>query len=788
MNAIIPTVVSDIRRRRVQSVVIAVVLFLASGATTLALSLLDEANGPYDRAFAAVRGAHITVTYDSSHASLARIRRTAGAAPVTEAAGPFPEVQSIYSTALGGATGLAVIGRGGPGGPLDQLTMESGRWAQRAGEVVVERRLADRLELSVGSRLTPAGGGRRPDLTVVGIAASISPLVDAWVLPSQISALTAPGYPLQEQMLYRVRHAGTDAALQSSIQKITAGLPPTAVRSVDTYLQIEQNASRTTNVMIPFLLAFGIFALVASILIIGNVVSGVVISGYRDIGVMKAVGFTPLQVVLVLLGDVLGVGVLACLAGIAAGTVLSQPFLASTAHALDLPAAFTAPLPIDLGVFVLVIVASVLATVLPARRAARLDSISAITRGSSPVSDGPPRFVESASRLPVPVAVSLGIEDLLARPVRSLTTAVAVLAGVATAVFGISLHLSLGQVAEHLIRDRYAQIEVFTPGGGQKGQVPSKPGAPLALPTPPSDRQVMRMLGSDPQTRHIVAEGQSEVTFPQLGEPVVYYAYRGPSAWTGYALIAGRWFRRPGEVVAPSRVLEEGHLHIGQRFVAFHGSRAMQLTLVGEILDQDNNDLLLRGTWSTLAAVEPHLSIEQYEVQLVPGASPEEYGHRHSRPALYVRPTEQASENTTFILFNSVIAGLALVVILIAAAGVFNTVVLATRERARDTAILKAVGMAPRGVIAMVLVSVGILGIVAGSAGIPVGLLLHARVLTLMGRVASDTRIPPAFYDLIPHSRLPLLVLVGVIIAVVGAWIPAGWAARAGVTEVLQSE
>ena len=67
----------------------------------------------------------------------------------------------------------------------------------------------------------------------------------------------------------------------------------------------------------PFLVAFGVLGLVMSVLIIGIVVSGAVGAGTRRIGILKALGFTPAQVVRAYVaqalipaavGTVLGVG------------------------------------------------------------------------------------------------------------------------------------------------------------------------------------------------------------------------------------------------------------------------------------------------------------------------------------------------------------------------------------------------------------------------------------------------------------------------------------------------
>jgi putative ABC transport system permease protein len=139
-------------------------------------------------------------------------------------------------------------------------------------------------------------------------------------------------------------------------------------------------------------------------------------------------------------------------------------------------------------------------------------------------------------------------------------------------------------------------------------------------------------------------------------------------------------------------------------------------------------------------------------------------------------------------MLNAVIAGLGLVLIVVAVTGVFNTVILTTREKTRDIAILKAIGMAPRQVVTMVVSSVALLGLVAGFLGLPVGLELHRQVLVFMGHIASGTGMPPAFFDLIDHLELPLLALSGVAVAVLGAWLPARWAAARRVAEVLQAE
>ncbi|HLJ67776.1 MAG TPA: FtsX-like permease family protein [Chloroflexota bacterium] len=796
MKAVRTAAFSDLRRRKLQTLIIAFVIVLSSGAATMALSLLIETDAPYDHAFAHANGAHLTIAYDARHVTRSQLIGTGHARGVTAFAGPWRQINTDISTAPPGlGAGATIAGRSRPDAAVDRLTIESGRWARANGEIVLSQHLADDLGAGPGDRVSVGGKNGSQSLLVAGVAASVSPYTDAWVLPGELPALVSPGSVLEYQMIYRVQPSATDADLRHATQAIAGHLPPGSVVSTSNYLDVKRNADITTSVMIPFLLAFSAFALLAAVLIITNVVTGVVIAAYRDFGVMKSIGFTPGQVVLVLMFEILAPVAAGCLAGIPLGTLASQPFLQQTAHALGLPAPFTAVVPVDLLVLAGVLVATILSVLSPALRAGRMSAVDAITRGSAPRAGRASGLDSRLARLPLPRVLSLGAGDAVARPLRSATTLGAILIGATTVVFALSLHLSLQQVAAHLIRDQYAPVQVsrpptLPPGVGKRGFQ----GGPA--PVVPSDRQVVRLIRSNPDTARYVAEVQDSVAVPGIAEPINYYAYRGASSWLGYAMISGRWFSGPGEVVAPTKLVQEAHLQVGQEFTAYLRGRPIHLRLVGEVLDQTDQDLLLRGGWAAVAAVDPALQATDYEIQVRSGVDPQTYAYQLAQAsagtgqinALDVRTVEHSSSNTTFILFNTVIGGLAVVLISIAVAGVFNTVVLTTREKVRDVAILKAIGMAPAQVVAMVITSVAVLGVVAGALGIPAGYLLHREIIQFMGQVASDTAIPPSFFDLIDHRIYPLLALAGVAIAAVGAWIPAQWAASSRVAEVLQSE
>lgn len=776
MSAILKKTLADIRRRKLQTAIVALVVFLSSLTATLALTLLVESDAPFDRAFEQTQGAHLFVSFDSSHITADQVRATAALAPVSAAAGPWRVIPASVMFPGGRTRIIPVAGRDQPGGPVDRLSLDAGRWATQNGEVVLSRDLADETGLQIGDTLAPASDSPLPSLRVVGIAVAIGNDAAAWILPSQLPVTSNPGQPpAQYLMAYRLHHASTAADIRSAVDAINRSVPAGSVLDTSNYLDIKASADTTTAVMIPFLLAFSVFALLASAFIIANLVGGAVIAGTREIGVMKSVGFTPLQVMISYAGQMLLPATVGCLLGLPAGILASQPFLSDTAHAFGLPRTFgIAPSADVLGLGVILAVVA-LTTGIASLKAGRQSAAEAITAGSAPAGHGGSGFARLAGRLPLPRALSLGLGEPMARPVRSAMTTAAILIGVATVAFAVGLHESLTLVASAITRNQQVQVQVFRQAVGKNS------GATI------SDPQVRSLISTQPGTARFVSIGHADITVGGASQPVSVAAYREDSSWIGYAVIHGRWFSAPGEAVAPTAFFTQTGHHVGETITASLYGRPIQLTLVGEIFDPQRNNLLLRTEFASLPL---NLEVWDYEVQLRPGTDPARYAGtlESAGPGIMARINSENGIDTAFLLINSVLAGLAFVLVSIAVAGVFNTVVLNTREKARDIAILKAVGMTPRQVINMILTSVAVLGVAGAFAGIPAGIVLHRNILVLMGQIAAATAVPDQFFNVFGWTFLGGIVLAGLAIAMVGALIPAQWAARSRIAEVLQTE
>jgi putative ABC transport system permease protein len=442
-----------VRRRRLQTVVIGVVVGLSTMMIVVALGLLDAS---FDRAFDQQRGAHLTVTFDPRSA-------LSPAPQVAAAAGPFG-VASLDLTMDPGfpSVPLTVVGRGDPGGEVDRLAVWKGRWVRAPGEIVLDENPVGPTTALVGDRITGPGG--RP-FTVVGFAFSVSRSADAWVTPGQVAGL----HPAAAQMLYRLTAATTTAQIDAARSALTAGLPPGAVLGTKSYLTLRQAAALMAGTFVPFLVVFGLLGLVVAVLIVANVVSGAVVAGIRHIGVLKALGFTPAQVMAVYLTMVSVPAIAGCLLGTVLGNVFATSLLTGAFENYG-SEHLGVPWWVDVAALVGMPLVAALSAAVPARRARRLSATEAISAGATQRTGRAQRVQRRLGGIRLPRSVSLGLGLPFARPARSALTTAAVALGVTSVTLAIGLGSSLATYEKAQSRSGAVQVEVDADDGDEAAE------------------------------------------------------------------------------------------------------------------------------------------------------------------------------------------------------------------------------------------------------------------------------------------------------------------------------
>jgi putative ABC transport system permease protein len=786
MRAIRTALRGGLAGRRVQALAIGLVLLASAAASTLAAGLLAASNAPFDHAFAAQHGADAALAVNAAKAPAGELAATARLAGVTAAAGPFAEATVTASAAIPDTPGVVfqaftLAGRSSPGGPVDDIVLTAGHWPTGAGQIVVSRDLADTgsgASMSPGVVITLTGVPETPKLTVVGVGVSVTNTADGWVLPAQMTALRSPP---TEQMLYRFASAGSGAAVNASVAALRRALPAGSVLGAESWLVVKAQENESIVPWVPFLVTFGVIGLVMSVLIEVNVVSGAVTAGTRRIGVLKSVGFTPAQVVSVYVLQVAVPGVAGVAGGAVIANLLAAPVLGQTSQVFGV-APQSIPLWVDLAVPLAMLALAGIAALVPASRAGRLSATAAIATGRAPrPSHGyaAHRLLSRARLLPRPVTI--GLAGPFARPGRTLVTLAAILFGALAVTFGTGLGTSLNRVGSDLALASTEHVQIGL--AGQSGQQPT-PGQPSAA---AQQADMAAVIRAQPGTLHYVTESDDRFGVTGMAGTAAVTAFGGDANWIGYALISGHWYGGGGAVVNTSLLHATGR-RIGDTFTLTDDGRAVTLKIAGEVFLPGNDPQMLTNL-SSVAALDPSgTSPQMFYVGLRPGVNAQSYEN-----AVFAKlgpgDYHQLSSGSGGLL--QIISGLVLILtlllVVVAALGVLNTVVLMTRERVHDLGVLKAVGMTPRQTITMVVTTVAATGLIAGLIAVPTGIALHHAILPIMGNGA-QTDFPSGIYNVYNPAELVLLALTGLIIAVVSALAPAGWTARTRTAIALRAE
>jgi putative ABC transport system permease protein len=254
-------------------------------------------------------------------------------------------------------------------GPLE-LNVVEGSGEMRDGTVLVQETYADEQGLAIGDTLdveVPAG---EQSWEVVGIVEDTAILFTDAV--TTLATFDDAGYEPADNALIVYEEDGA-TGVQERLDKVVEKLPVVTV--LDQQEFADQRAAEIDRFLAIIFALLGL-ALIIAILGIVNTLALSVIERTREVGLLRAIGLSRKQlrrmirlesVVISLLGAVLGVAM-----GIVFGVLITYALRDEGLEVIRVPV-------VQLGVFfVLALFIGVLAAVLPARRAARLDVLQAI--------------------------------------------------------------------------------------------------------------------------------------------------------------------------------------------------------------------------------------------------------------------------------------------------------------------------------------------------------------------------------------------------------------------------
>jgi putative ABC transport system permease protein len=255
-------------------------------------------------------------------------------------------------------------------GPLElRVTDGSADLGER--EVLLQESYADDIGLAVGDTLDITVPTGPDEWAVVGIIED-NPVVFSGIVTS-LETFESSGFEPADNALIVFAGDGPEAGLQERLDVIVEELPIVTVKDQQAFA--EERREPIDNFVLIIFALLGL-ALVIAVLGIVNTLALSIIERTREVGLLRAIGLSRRQlrqmirlesIVIALLGAVLGVAM-----GIFFGVVLMRALRDEGLEVISVPWD-------QMAVFLLLsLVIGVLAAVLPARRAARLDVLKAI--------------------------------------------------------------------------------------------------------------------------------------------------------------------------------------------------------------------------------------------------------------------------------------------------------------------------------------------------------------------------------------------------------------------------
>jgi putative ABC transport system permease protein len=763
---------ASIRRHKVRSLSILFMSFLGAAATVLSATLLLDTHRPWERAFEAAAGPHLVLEFDSTLVSRSDIEATASL-PNVAALGEVQESVLLLAQSGEDKGPLQVVGRGGPGGDVGRLSFVEGRWPEKAGEIAVtpydgwnppELRLGQSLSLP-----TAAGPaefrivGVLIDLTTTSVRGDIE---RGWVLPAEMPSLISSSAPVRYLAQYRLAGDVSEAAVTAAQERIGAALVPGA-QSTDplTWLDMRRGSNWSVAAFGSIIYGFALVILTAVALTVASVIAGTVLAAYRDFGVAKALGLTPWQVMGLLVIQVAVPAGIGAVLGLPLGILAGSYFLGESAFELRLPEQSAVNPPLILLVaagFMLLVVA---AASIPGLRAARMSAATAISRGRSPSLGKLSRRGSAIVRLGLPRHVGLGAAAVVDRPIRAMLTVGAVAACMAALTFASTF----GPTMDGFIKDR------ATWGAAQDVTVFKAPGRPAD--------DVQTLLSQRQEIAFSVETSVASYVVPGQAKPLGVMGVRGDAETMGFRAAKGRWFAAPGEAVMNAFTAKELGMRLGDTVTGTVNGTELRLTVVGLM-----NDVAHRGfrvDWNTLAMVVPDAQPDTYLLRLNDGVNDAGFVESLNAEGGDLMLAHYLGYEADMTPIDRTVGGLSAVLILVAVLGTFNTTLLAMRERLRDTAILKTLGMTGAQITGMVFTFAGVLTVAATAIGIPLGLWMQERIVNEGIGAVSGFVVDVGIIDV----RSVVLIVAGALaVTLLGALVPARRARRLPVAAVLRSE
>ena len=714
---------ADLRARRGQALVTVAVVAAMVTALFLATMLLQGAVNPWQQLFARTHGADALI-YFQNGTDTSELRYVAGIQQIGQ---PYPAASAtLEQGAVRSPVELRAMTPVPPA--MSAPLVVAGTWLRSSAPdgAVLEASFAQSVHVGVGGQISVYGiDGTKVQMRVIGIADTADQGFypqwtpgQIWVQHRLLTQVEPQASETQEVVGLRLfdNSAVPTGQVVQTIWNLYNGLGEnSAVERYSTWQQVKDSMASNDRLLGLLLALFGIIALVAAPCAIANVTAGRVLVQRQDLAMLKALGFTPGQVVRMLLAEQTLLGVAGAALGLIAARVITSPEFVRPPDGTPVglaPLSGTWMALIGVGTVLTVAIA----TVIPAWWAGRVSPVAA-------VKPSPPRgHLSLISRLGLlfhlPAALVLGARDSLTRRLSAALT-----------VFGLAIPM----VMITIVLTCWSTIDGFTSHPGKIGLASAVTVSQGGL----ESKQMLTLIGQDRQVLASYPAAQFVTLLPGDNGTFIARAMGTSSRPYPFSVVQGRMFHAANEAVAGQGFLGLMHINVGAWIKPTIDGVPVILHIVGRTIEPDNNgDVLDFGldALNDAGSAPPQLV---YRLVLKPGVAP-----AAARARLLAASGDQldvqvvANPASGLRVLQLVIAVSVVILAVIGLANLLTATVVGMRDHRHEVGVLAAMGLTPRQVMATLVVNTMILTAVGVTSGTVAGLVIAPRLIDMQGQTS----------------------------------------------------
>ncbi|MDE0310917.1 MAG: ABC transporter permease [Caldilineaceae bacterium] len=634
---------------------------------------------------------------------------------------------------------------------MDHYRIVEGKPVSGPGQMVIGRRATESIDISVGENLRIHGTPFR----VVGIYETGQGIEESGGVVTLEDAQTAAQFE-RKVSLYEIglrRGDNTDATIER-------------IEALHLELKISKTSERESNQQYEQMMqgfAWGIAAIAIFIGGLGMMNSMVmsVLERTREIGTLRALGWSRWRILWMILGESMSLSALGGIVGVLMGIGLAK--LAGTVPGMGvlLQGAFT-PEIVTQG-FMTALVLGLVGGVYPAWRAAGLRPVEALSYEGGTASDFKAGLLSRIG--------NQSFRNLWRRRNRTLLAAAGIGIGVGTLVM-------LGGLTTGLI----GQMNNLA-GTGSPGNITVMQRDVPDLSLSSVDERVMRQIQGMPQVESVSPMVLGFVFTPELPLFFIFGLEPNSSAMDHYKLIEGRRVQRPSEIIIGSNAADSYDLEMGDTMTLYSTRyRVVGIYETGVAWEEGGGILALRESQRILNRPR-NVSFLFVDIKDPAMALPVQEAINQRFPKVRASISSEFAQSTDDIASMQGIAGaIGMLALIVGGIVVANTMIMSIYERTREIGTLRALGWPGKRILSQIMQESLLLCLLSALLG-SVGAVLLLTGLSSIP-MAGGAMLRPAWEP----GTFAVSASLAIVLGLIGGFYPAWRASKLQPVEALRYE